>query len=160
MKVGFLCFDEQLEISFICCDESDLHDAFCSIAMSTSRQRSVLITGCSQNGLGYALAVAFHHAGLRVFATARDPARMAGLEDLGIECLRLDVCNEESIRACVAQVSLLTKRSGEGEGILDCLFNNAGGGTSPCSFTGLCSRKASGCQPYSQQMRWHAVGHY
>ncbi|KAJ9495926.1 hypothetical protein H2202_008447 [Exophiala xenobiotica] len=98
--------------------------------MSTSGQRSVLITGCSQNGLGYALAVAFHHAGLRVFATARDPARMAGLEDLGIECLRLDVCNEESIRACVAQVSLLTRRSGEGEGegILDCLVNNAGGG--------------------------------
>jgi NAD(P)-dependent dehydrogenase (short-subunit alcohol dehydrogenase family) len=58
---------------------------------------------------------------------------MAGLEDLGIECLRLDVCNEESVRACVAQVSLLTKRSGEGEseGILDCLVNNAGGGTSP-----------------------------
>ncbi|KAK5384234.1 hypothetical protein LTR20_008625 [Exophiala xenobiotica] len=98
--------------------------------MSTSGQRSVLITGCSQTGLGYALAVAFHHAGLRVFATARDPARMAGLEDLGIECLRLDVCDEESIRACVAQVSLLTRRSGEGEGegILDCLVNNAGGG--------------------------------
>ncbi|KAK5197419.1 hypothetical protein LTR92_003358 [Exophiala xenobiotica] len=130
--------------------------------MSTSGQRSVLITGCSQNGLGYALAVAFHHAGLRVFATARDPARMAGLEDLGIECLRLDVCDEESIRACVAQVSLLTRRSGEGEGegILDCLVNNAGGVPSaialvlrPTSTKLRLLRKREHKMPYGRRVR-------
>lgn len=107
--------------------------------MSAPQQRSVLITGCSRNGLGYALAVAFHYAGLRVLATARDPARMVGLKDLGIECLRLDVCNEESIRDCVAQVRQLTKRSGDVEGSLDCLVNNAGGGMSRffhCLFPG------------------------
>jgi len=93
--------------------------------MSTAKdqRRSVLITGCSQNGLGYALAVAFHNAGLRVFATARDPARMSGLRDLDVECLKLDVCDEESIRECVKEVKRLT------EGRLDCLVNNAGGGT-------------------------------
>jgi NAD(P)-dependent dehydrogenase (short-subunit alcohol dehydrogenase family) len=94
----------------------------------------VLITGCSQHGLGHALAVAFQKAGFRVFATARDVGRMAGLADLeGVECLELDVCDEESIRKCVAKVEALTKK-GEGgeegneEGSLDCLVNNAGGG--------------------------------
>ncbi|KAK4939961.1 hypothetical protein LTR10_019813 [Elasticomyces elasticus] len=92
--------------------------------MSTTKDqgRSVLITGCSRNGLGYALAVAFHNAGLRVFATARDTSRMSGLEDLGIQCLNLDVCDEDSIRECVEEVSKLT------DGSLDCLVNNAGGG--------------------------------
>ncbi|KAI1628199.1 1-acylglycerone phosphate reductase [Exophiala viscosa] len=92
--------------------------------MSTvaDQRRSVLITGCSQNGLGYAMAVAFHNAGLRVFATARDPTRMSGLKDLGIECLKLDVCDEESILECVEEIKRLT------EGGLDCLANNAGGG--------------------------------
>ena len=74
---------------------------------------------------------------------------MAGLKDLGIECLRLDVCNEESIRDCVAQVRQLTKRSGEGVGNLDCLVNNAGGGMS-CSFT-VFVKEGPGCRHCFQQ---------
>ena len=93
-------------------------------------RRTVLITGCSSHGLGHALAIAFQHAGLRVFATARNPEKMAGLKELGIECLELDVCNEESIGACFEEVTRLTRWDGEEEGRLDCLVNNAGGGTS------------------------------
>lgn len=79
------------------------------------RKRSVLITGCSDGGLGAALAVAFHEAGLKVHATARDPSKMADLKSRGIEILQLDVLDESSIAACVSKISSL-----------DILINNAG----------------------------------
>ncbi|KAF7552354.1 hypothetical protein G7Z17_g4391 [Cylindrodendrum hubeiense] len=82
--------------------------------MSTS-QNTVLITGCSDGGMGAALAVAFHKAGLHVLATARNPDKMAHLKSLGIETITLDVQSEDSIDACVSQISAL-----------DILVNNAG----------------------------------
>ena len=82
----------------------------------TTPKRSVLITGCSEGGLGAALAVAFHIQGLKVYATARNPAKMQLLASLGIETLTLDVQSAESIAACVAKVPSL-----------DILVNNAGG---------------------------------
>ena len=78
-------------------------------------KRTILITGCSDGGLGAALAVAFHEAGLHVYATARNPARMEQLASLGIETLTLDVQSESSIAACVSKLSGL-----------DILVNNAG----------------------------------
>ncbi|KAH8648916.1 hypothetical protein BGZ60DRAFT_463418 [Tricladium varicosporioides] len=82
-------------------------------------KRSVLITGCSEGGLGAALAVAFHNAGLHVYATARNPSKMAHLSSLGIQTLTLDVLASSSISTCVAQLSSL-----------DILINNAGAGYS------------------------------
>ncbi|KAI2630907.1 NAD(P)-binding protein [Hypoxylon sp. NC1633] len=79
-------------------------------------KRSVLITGCSNGGAGAALAIALHKAGLHVYATARNPDKMAHLSSLGIETLTLDVQSESSIAACVSQLSSL-----------DMLVNNAGG---------------------------------
>ena len=84
--------------------------------------RTVLITGCSDGGLGAALAVAFNLHGDRVFATARDPTKMASLSKLGIETLALDVLSEDSIKAAVEAVSSKT------DGSLDVLVNNAGRG--------------------------------
>jgi 1-acylglycerone phosphate reductase len=82
-------------------------------------KRTVLITGCSEGGLGAALAIAFHDAGLHVYATARNPAKMAHLAALGIETLPLDVLSDASIAECVGKLSHL-----------DILVNNAGGGYS------------------------------
>ena len=88
----------------------------------SSKPRSILITGCSEGGLGDALAQAFHERGQRVIATARNPAKLAHFKDLGIETLTLDVLSAESISACVAAVS---EKTG---GSLDMLINNSGGG--------------------------------
>ncbi|KAL2212474.1 NAD(P)-binding protein [Sarocladium strictum] len=82
----------------------------------TTRKRSVLITGCTDPaGIGAALAIAFHNAGLHVYATGRDVERMSFLKDRGIDTLVLDVTNSTSIADCVAKVSSL-----------DMLVNNAG----------------------------------
>ena len=86
--------------------------------------RTILITGCSDGGLGAALAIAFHKRGNRVFATARNTAKMASLKAAGIDTLALDVLSDDSIKACVEQVSSLTG------GSLDMLVNNAGAGYS------------------------------
>ncbi|KIW70717.1 hypothetical protein PV04_02961 [Phialophora macrospora] len=84
--------------------------------------RTVLITGCSAGGMGAALATEFHRRGDRVFATARDPSKMAALKAAGIETLILDVISEDSIQACMRHVSSSTG------GSLDVLVNNAGRG--------------------------------
>lgn len=85
--------------------------------MSNPHQKSVLITGCSDGSMGAALAVAFHEAGLRVFATSRDTAKMAQLAQRGIATLPLDVVSSESIAACISQLPVDS---------LDILVNNAG----------------------------------
>ena len=82
--------------------------------MSTPK-RTVLITGCSDGGLGAALAIAFHEAGLKVYATARNPSKMSHLATLGINLLTLDVQSESSIAVCVNELPSL-----------DILVNNAG----------------------------------
>lgn len=78
-------------------------------------KRTVLITGCSDGGLGAALATAFHEAGLKVYATARNPSKMSHLASLGIDLLTLDVQSESSLAACVSKLASL-----------DILVNNAG----------------------------------
>jgi NAD(P)-dependent dehydrogenase (short-subunit alcohol dehydrogenase family) len=87
-------------------------------------KKSVLITGCSKGGIGDALAREFHHKGLRVFATARNPVKIAHLKELGIETLSLDVTSAESIRTAAKEVSTATG------GTLDFLVNNSGAGYS------------------------------
>ena len=78
-------------------------------------KRTVLITGCSDGGMGAALAKEFHQAGLHVYATARDTAKMASLSSLAIQTLPLDIQSDSSIEDCVKQIPHL-----------DILLNNAG----------------------------------
>lgn len=88
------------------------------------RRPTVLITGCSYGGLGFALSQAFTNAGYRVFATARDPTKTATLnESDGCEVLSLDVTSKESIDACVTKF-----RSEISDKGLNILVNNAGVG--------------------------------
>ena len=86
-------------------------------------QKTVLITGCSEGGIGDALAKTFHRKGLRVFASARDVAKVQHLKDLGLDIVQLDVTGEESIKQAVSTVKVATG------GYLDVLVNNSGAGT-------------------------------
>lgn len=87
----------------------------------SSTPKIVLITGCSKGSLGDALARAFHAAGHHVIATARNEAKMAHLREAGIEIMKLDVCDQDSINTARDQIS---QRTG---GRVDILLNNAGG---------------------------------
>ncbi|KAI0176018.1 putative short-chain dehydrogenase/reductase [Hypoxylon sp. FL1284] len=82
--------------------------------------KSVLITGCSEGGIGAALAIEFHSQGCRVFATARDVGKMQSLAGLGVETLALDVTSDASIASAAAAVEKATG------GTLDYVVNNAG----------------------------------
>ncbi|MCJ1456638.1 hypothetical protein MMC28_007000 [Mycoblastus sanguinarius] len=85
--------------------------------------KTALITGCSLGGIGDALAQEFHKRGVRVFATARNLAKVEHLRAMGLDVLKLDVLSPESIQMVVADVRKTTG------GTLDFLVNNAGAGS-------------------------------
>ncbi|KAL4773518.1 hypothetical protein BDW60DRAFT_215885 [Aspergillus nidulans var. acristatus] len=87
-------------------------------------QKTVLITGCSEGGIGDALAKTFHKKGFRVFASARNTAKVQHLKDMGLEIVQLDVTDETSIKQAVSTVKAATG------GYLDFLINNSGNGYS------------------------------
>ena len=90
---------------------------------ATMRHKTVLITGCSDGGLGSALALEFANSPkYHVLATARNPAKLSQLHDNpNITLLTLDVLSEASIQSCLASVSSQPRS-------LDMLINNAGSG--------------------------------
>jgi len=81
-------------------------------------QKSILITGCS-SGIGYDAAKALKTRGWRVFASCRKQSDCDRLIGEGFESPRLDLADEDSLLAGLAQVLSATG------GTLDALFNNA-----------------------------------
>ncbi|MCB0932892.1 MAG: SDR family NAD(P)-dependent oxidoreductase [Mycobacterium sp.] len=79
---------------------------------------SVLITGCS-SGIGAATASDLVAHGYTVYATARRPETLQDLADRGCKILALDVTDEDSMAAAVAEVE-------EEQGSVGVLVNNAG----------------------------------
>ncbi|MHB1949259.1 MAG: SDR family NAD(P)-dependent oxidoreductase [Gammaproteobacteria bacterium] len=84
-------------------------------------QKTILITGCS-SGIGLTAAQLLQKRGYRVFATTRKEADVEKLKAQGLESLRLDVDDSDSIRTALDEI---LQRTG---GTLDALFNNAGFG--------------------------------
>jgi NAD(P)-dependent dehydrogenase (short-subunit alcohol dehydrogenase family) len=82
-------------------------------------QRSILITGCS-SGIGLYAANALKKRGWRVFAAARQDKDVAMLATLGLESVKIDLTDTESIQHGVQKVLAATG------GTLDAVFNNAG----------------------------------
>lgn len=84
-------------------------------------QPTVLITGCSEGGIGHALALQFAHQNYHVFATARRFSSMKSLsETTNMTLIELDVTSLTSIQSAFSVVS---KHTG---GTLDILYHNAG----------------------------------
>ncbi len=82
-----------------------------------TQEKVALVTGVS-SGIGQATATLLSSRGFRVFGTMRRPGETHGrLED--VECVQLDVRDEESVRACLRTV---LDRAGR----IDALVNNAG----------------------------------
>ncbi len=80
--------------------------------------RAALITGCS-SGIGRATALRLLRSGWNVYATARRPESIEDLGRAGARTLALDVTDEASMRAAVAEVE-------HAEGAVGALVNNAG----------------------------------
>jgi Short-chain dehydrogenases of various substrate specificities len=80
--------------------------------------KTILVTGCS-SGIGRSAAEELTRRGYRVFATARREEEVSALRAAGLESLRLDLDDSESIHRCVDEV---LERTG---GTLYALFNNA-----------------------------------
>ncbi|OCL04125.1 NAD(P)-binding protein [Glonium stellatum] len=86
----------------------------------TSKE-TVLITGCSDGGIGSALAFVLQQRGLHVFATARDLSKISSLKGFpNVTLLTLDVTEPSHIKVAVEAVA---KETG---GKLDFLISNAG----------------------------------
>jgi NAD(P)-dependent dehydrogenase (short-subunit alcohol dehydrogenase family) len=80
--------------------------------------KAVLITGCS-SGIGRATALRLAGAGWTVYATARRPESLSELHAAGCRTLALDVTDEQSMQAVVAEIERT-------EGAVGVLINNAG----------------------------------
>lgn len=88
------------------------------------RDEVVIITGCSDGGIGAALALEFHSSGFTVVATSRSLSTMDSLRhQQHMELLELDLLSQDSIEAAVESVMAMYGR-------IDILVNNAG---MPCT---------------------------
>lgn len=85
--------------------------------MGIDKSKPVLITGCS-TGIGRETAQRLAKGGWNVYATARKPESLAELKADGCKTLALDVTDEQSMSAAVAEV--------EKDGPIGSLVNNAG----------------------------------
>jgi len=87
--------------------------------------KTILISGCSNGGIGSALVGEFQKRGHRVFAGVRNPEKASDVASLlNVSIVKLDVTSSESI----ARALDVIKNETHGRG-LDVLINNAGHGT-------------------------------
>ena len=87
--------------------------------MASPNAKVVLVTGCSQGGIGYFLCQRFAQEGCLVHATARRLESMDGLDDLQTWKHTMDVTSDHNVQGVVEEIL------GQ-HGRIDVLVNNAG----------------------------------
>ncbi|TCW38367.1 short-subunit dehydrogenase [Marichromatium gracile] len=117
-------------------------------AMPSTRQPSILITGCS-SGIGAHCAEGLARRGWRVIASARAETDVERLAASGLEAVRIDLDDSSSIAAGLEQALALTG------GRLDALFNNGAYGQ-PGAVEDL-SRAALRAQLETNLLGWHEL---
>jgi 1-acylglycerone phosphate reductase len=84
--------------------------------------KTILITGCSDGGIGSSLALALQQRGHRIFAAVHNPTKAAAVSSLpDIVIIPLDVTSQPSIASAIETIREHTGSRG-----LDILINNAG----------------------------------
>ncbi|KAE8150734.1 hypothetical protein BDV25DRAFT_139564 [Aspergillus avenaceus] len=102
-----------------------------------TRQKTVLITGCTPGSIGYALVREFQSRDYHVIATVRNTDLVPELTSQGMTALALDITDSMSIAQCREQVGRITENK------LDILINNAGRGlVTPAVDTDLADARA------------------
>ena len=81
----------------------------------------ILVTGAS-SGMGFETAKTLAQQGNKVYGAARRVEKMAALKEYGVTPLKLDITDEASNKAAIAEI--IAK-----EGRIDVLINNAGYGS-------------------------------
>ncbi len=114
----------------------------------TDNAKSILITGCS-SGIGLCVARGLHGRGYRVVASARRSEDVDRLRSEGLDAVRLDLDDSESIRQAVEQTLTLT------HGRLFALFNNGAYGQ-PGAVEDL-SRDVLRAQLETNLLGWHEL---
>ncbi|KAI0784926.1 oxidoreductase [Abortiporus biennis] len=85
----------------------------------SSSPRVVLVTGCTEGGIGFELCEEFAEHGCTVYATARRLEAMKGFTHTNIKTMVLDVCNDDEVEKVVKHIVDVEER-------IDILVNNAG----------------------------------
>jgi len=70
---------------------------------SAQDSRKVLITGCS-SGIGLAVAIGLHERGYQVYASVRKKQDVEKIQQLGLNCVQLDLADTKSILLAVEWV--------------------------------------------------------
>lgn len=89
--------------------------------MDRANNKVALVTGAS-SGIGESTALKLKQLGYTVFAAARRIERMQGLKNAGIQVIALDVTDDDSMQAAIAEIVAKAGR-------IDVLVNNAGYGS-------------------------------
>ncbi|MCF6765182.1 SDR family NAD(P)-dependent oxidoreductase [Thiotrichales bacterium 19S3-7] len=84
------------------------------------KKQTILITGCSHGGIGYACANYLKSKGHQVFASVRAPDDLEKLKNEGFDVYLIDVNNQEQIVNAFNDILKKTNNK------LDVVFNNAG----------------------------------